>query len=128
NRCTLDAVAASGGRARAVVVLGADVTRDDVARMHAQGARGVRLQVVAKGGVDLGALESLANLIAPFGWHLQLYLDAEELPAVAPRLRRLPVPVVFDHMAHVVETNGTDLPGFGVLLELLAEGRAWVKL
>jgi hypothetical protein len=68
-----------------------------------------------------------AASIAPFGWHL-LYLDAEELPALAARLRRLPVPMVFDHMAHVIEGHGTDGPGFAVLLELLREGIAWVKL
>ena len=128
NRCTLDAVAASEGRARAVVVVAPDVASADIARMHAQGARGVRLQLVAKGGVDPAAMESIAALIAPFGWHLQLYLDAEELPALAARLRRLPVPLVFDHMAHVIERNGTDGPGFAVLLELLSEGIAWVKL
>ena len=128
NRCTLDAVAESEGCARAVVVVAPDVTRDEIARMHAQGARGVRLQMVAKGGVDLGAMEPIAAQIAPFGWHLQLYLDAEELPALAARLRGLPVPLVFDHMAHVVRGNGLDSPGFRLLIDLLGEGRAWVKL
>lgn len=128
NRCTLDAVAESEGRARAVVVVAADVTTGEIARMHEQGARGVRVQMVSKGGVDFGAIEALAARIAPFGWHLQLYVDAEELPSLTATLRALRVPVVFDHMAHVVEANGTDGPGFRILRDLLASGRAWVKL
>lgn len=96
--------------------------------MHQRGARGVRAQMVAKGGLSFDALESVSARIASFGWHLQLYLDARDLPDLVGRLRRLPVPLVFDHMAHVLELSGTDEPGFRILLDLLAEGRAWVKL
>ena len=128
NRCTLDAVAESEGRARAVVVVAADITAAEVARMHECGARGVRIQMVSKGGVDFDSIETISKRIAPFGWHLQLYVDAQDLPPMIERLQRLPVPVVFDHMAHVIESNGTDGPGFRMLLDLLAGGRAWVKL
>ena len=128
NACTLDAVDRSEGRARAVVVVDPNVASADIADMHARGARGVRVQMVSKGGLSFDAIEPLATLIAPFGWHLQLYLDASELPPLIARLSRLPVPVVFDHMAHVIESNGTDDHGFDLLLDLLREGRAWVKL
>lgn len=128
NRCTLDAVAQSGGRARAVVVVDGDVTEQTIAAMHEGGARGVRVQMVSKGGVSFDVIESIAGRIAPFGWHLQLYLDATELPALITRLRRLPTPLVFDHMAHVIETSGTQDEGFSMLLELLSSGKGWVKL
>ena len=128
NACTLDAVDLSGGHARAVVVVDPKVTPAEIANMHARGARGVRVQMVSKGGLSFDTIEPLAALIAPFGWHLQLYLDASELPPLIARLRRLPLPIVFDHMAHVVEANGTEDHGFDLLLALLREGRAWVKL
>ncbi|HVF63077.1 MAG TPA: amidohydrolase family protein [Casimicrobiaceae bacterium] len=128
NRCTLDAVDGSGGRARAVVVVSPDVSSEEIARMHARGARGVRVQVISKGGIDFSTMEAVAERIAPFGWHLQLYLDAENLPPMLDRLHRLPVAVVFDHMAHVNQSNGTDGPGFRALLSLLDGARAWVKL
>ena len=128
NRCTLDAVAESRGRARAVVVVDGDISTAEITRMNHGGARGVRIQMVSKGGVDFDAIETLAERIAPFGWHLQLYVDAEDLLPLAGRLRALPVPIVFDHMAHVIESNGTGGPGFRVLLDLLSDGRAWVKL
>ena len=128
NRCTLDAVAESEGRARGVVVVDAGITTAEIARMNERGARGVRIQMVSKGGVDFEAIEAVSERIAPFGWHLQLYVDAQDLPPLAARLRKLPVHVVFDHMAHVIESNGTDAPGFRLLLDLLADGHAWVKL
>ena len=128
NRCTLDAVAESDGRARAVVVVDGDVTEQTIAAMHESGARGVRVQMVSKGGVSFEAIESIAARIAPFGWHLQLYLDATELPALITRLRRLPTPLVFDHMAHVIEASGTQDKGFRLLLDLLASGKGWVEL
>lgn len=128
NRCTLDAVDESEGRARAVVVVGPGISKAEIASMHARGARGVRVQVISKGGIGFDTIEPLAELIAPFGWHLQLYLDAEDLPPLIERLRRLPVPLVFDHMAHVVEAHGIEGRGFALLLDLLASGRAWAKL
>ena len=128
NRCTLDAIAQSQGRARGVVVVEPGVDRAEIERMHAIGVRGIRVQIISKGGIGFDSIEPIADLIAPFGWHLQLYLDAEDLLPLADRLRRLAVPVVFDHMAHVIPSNGIEGRGFALLLELLAEGRAWVKL
>src|SRR5262249_6514180 len=49
-------------------------------------------------------------------------------PDLANRLRQLPVDIVFDHMAHVDAASGVEEPGFRILLDLLAEGRCWVKL
>lgn len=128
NACTLDAAAAMEGRARAVVVVAPDATEDELRSMHGRGARGVRLQGVASGGLSLDSLEQVAARIRPLGWHVQLYLDSRRLPDLAERLRRLPVDVVFDHMAHVERASGVDEAGFRVLLDLLASGRAWVKL
>jgi predicted TIM-barrel fold metal-dependent hydrolase len=53
NTCTLAAVERSKGRARAVVVVDEQVSPRELADMHARGARGVRLQMVAKGGLTL---------------------------------------------------------------------------
>src|SRR3954469_15733466 len=50
NAPTLDAVAALGPTARAVVVVDTGVTNADLKRMHEQGARGIRFNF-AQGGV-----------------------------------------------------------------------------
>lgn len=128
NRATLDAVAALGDRARAVVVVAPEVTAAQLEALHRQGARGARLQKVARGGLGFEHLESIADKVAPLGWHLQFWIDAREVPDLMPRLKRLPVPLVFDHAAKIEPDSGEGEPGFHALLDLLASGKAWVKL
>jgi hypothetical protein len=43
-------------------------------------------------------------------------------------LNRLPCPLVFDHLAHVPQPAGIAHPVFGVVVDLLHKGKAWVKL
>lgn len=128
NSCTLAAVEALGPGARAVAVVDPSTPDDELASLHRRGVRGVRLQSVVAGGASLDDLEELAARIKPFGWHLQLFLDAETVPQLSQRLRKLPVDVVFDHMAHVDTSVGIDTPGFRAVLDLLETGRVWVKI
>lgn len=128
NRCTLESTQALGANARAVVVIDPDIDDSELAAMHRAGARGVRIQRVVAGGASIADIETLAACIQPFGWHIQLYLDAEDLVDLVPTLRRLPVDVVFDHMAHVRRGSTLTSAGFAALLGLLDGGRTWVKL
>ena len=77
---------------------------------------------------DLKDMGLLAQKIAPFGWHLQFHLDARNLTTLGPRLRKLPVQVVVDHLGHMPVETGVDHPGFQELLAMLKDGCAWVKL
>lgn len=128
NACTLDAVEALEGSARAVVVVDADTDETTLECMHRRGARGVRLQQVVAGGASLDELEELAARIQPFGWHVQLFVDAAQLTDLVPRIRRLPVNVVFDHMAQTTQAAGMESTGFEALLQMLQTGKVWVKL
>jgi predicted TIM-barrel fold metal-dependent hydrolase len=128
NRCTYDAIVQSGGRWHAVAVLPVDTPRQEVQRLHDAGFRGVRLNLIYKGGVSLDTLESLSKLVAPFNWHLELLVDGRDLVELAPRLRRLPVPVEIDHLGRLPAQLGVQHPGFQSLLALLREGNCWAKL
>ena len=55
NRATLDAAAAHPGRLRAIVSVTEDVTEAEILRMHAQGARGIRVNLVDRGGMPFAA-------------------------------------------------------------------------
>ena len=129
NAVTLDAVDAIGPhRARAVVVVDEGFGAAELAAMAARGARGARFNAVSGNGAPLEQLERLVERIAPLGWHVQLYTHASVLPELEPVLRRLPVPVVVDHMGSVkAAAGGVEHPGFRSLLRLLENG-AWVKL
>jgi predicted TIM-barrel fold metal-dependent hydrolase len=54
NRVTLDAVAAFGPQARAVVVVNDTVSDTELKRMHGQGARGIRFNLAHGWGNDAG--------------------------------------------------------------------------
>ncbi len=128
NACTLDLVARMEGRGRAVIVVDSAVTQDALHRFHQQGARGVRLQSVVPGGVSIDEMEMIASKIKDFGWHIALFVDDEQLPALNGRLRKLDVPVVLDHMAHLREDASDNALGVGVILDLMERGNCWVKL
>lgn len=132
NSCTLDAVASHGPNARAVVIADPAVTAEEIDRFHRQGARGIRLQTVGKGGtlgtIPIDAMRRMADLIGPYGWHFEIYVDAIQINDHEAALRSLGVPIVFDHMAHVLPESGLVTPGFRSLCGMLESGVAWVKI
>lgn len=128
NRATLDALRSEPDRLRGVAVVDADVSDAEIERMHGLGVRGVRFNLLYRGGVAYEAAETLSRRIAPLGWHLQFLIDISEFDGFAAKLAALPVPVVIDHMGHMNAAKGVDHPAFRDLLALLADGRTWVKL
>lgn len=128
NAVTLEGIAGYGPNARGVAVVDSDVSERELQRLHDGGIRGVRLNLLFGGGVGLDALEPLAQRIASMGWHVQLLLDARDLVELAPRLGKVGVPLVVDHMGHMKTSHGMGHPGFQALLGLVREGVCWVKL
>jgi predicted TIM-barrel fold metal-dependent hydrolase len=126
---TVDAVARLGERARGIAVARPDIPDSQLDRLDAVGFRGLRVVTVVKGGVDPAAASSLARRIERLGWHLQLLVNGpDELLALAPQLRQLPVPFVIDSFGRFRPRHGVEHPGFRELLRLLETGRCWVKL
>jgi predicted TIM-barrel fold metal-dependent hydrolase len=78
------------------------------------------------GSADM--LEPLAHRIAPFGWHLQLLLQPDALVDLAPVVERLPVALVFDHFGRISPPDAGVHPAHALILDLLRDDRAWVKL
>lgn len=129
NACTIDAVVSFGlHRARAVVQVSSDVTAAHLRELHAAGARGVRFITISKGGAALDELRTTAEKIAPFGWHLQMYLPPETWQEMMPVLKDLPVDVVIDHMGQVMSDRPDNDPGRNTILTLLDNPRFWIKL
>lgn len=114
---------------RAVVVVPPDIDEAELARLHEQGARGVRINLVYAGGnMGMRAAAAMAERIRHFGWHIQFLADVSQIADVMPQLERLPVPLVFDHFGHVAASRAASDPGFAALQELVRRGNAWVKL
>lgn len=129
NHCALlDALEEAGSGFRAIAVLDEGTQPDVLRRFQAAGVRGVRVNLLFASGVEISSIETLAALVAPLGWHIQVLLDVSRASDLLPVLGRLPVPVVFDHMGHMPTHLGPDHPGFMAMVRLLESGRAWVKL
>jgi predicted TIM-barrel fold metal-dependent hydrolase len=80
------------------------------------------------GSASFDDLLSLAPALADAGLHAELWTDCRVLPDIVPAIRRLPVPVVIDHMGGFDVATGVDAPGFRALRSLVADRSAWVKL
>jgi D-galactarolactone isomerase len=129
NECLLDTVAALGANGRGIAVVDPAIPDAELERLNAGGVRGLRFGIELANGMQPDALETMAARIAPFGWHIQYRSWPEEQLDLDARFRKLPVPVVFDHMANIApDKGGADHPAFKALLRLLETGRVWVKL
>jgi len=102
--------------------------------LRQRGVRGARFSHRSGPGTNFAGSASfddlceLAPALADAGLHAELWTDCKALPAIAPRLLGLPVPIVIDHMGGFDVNAGVDDAGFRTLLELLATGKVWIKL
>ncbi|HEY7742117.1 MAG TPA: amidohydrolase family protein [Burkholderiales bacterium] len=130
NQVTLDAVAQLGLGARGIAVLHPTVTDAELKRLDAGGIRGIRFSLgdPSTAVVTLDMVEPLAKRIAPLGWHVQLHWPGDMIAENADLLRRLPTPIVIDHMGRLPPAVGTAHPAYPIILGLIEKGRTWVKL
>lgn len=127
NRLMLETLRANRERLRGVAVIPLGLPDRELARLAEAGVVGLRLNILYGGGIGFERLDGYAALAREMGWHLQFLIDAADLPALAPRIGRLPVPFVVDHWGHFPVSRGLDDPGFRTLLALVRDG-GWVKL
>ncbi|WP_406689454.1 amidohydrolase family protein [Saccharopolyspora sp. ID03-671] len=130
NSALVDALESSGGRARGVAAVDADVSEQELERLHAAGVRGVRFNFVKRlvDAAPTEALQTIAAKIAPLGWHVVLYFEAPDLPELRDFFASLPVTLVIDHMGRPDVGRDLDDPGFAGFLDFVADTGAWVKV
>ena len=132
NRALLAALKELGPRGRGIAVLPLAVSQEELESLHAQGIRGVRLNLAtlkSRHGSDPGALVAqFERLLAPLGWHLQVFADSTTLVSMRDAILKSGVPVVIDHMGHPDAAKGIEQPDFQAVLGLCAAEHVWVKL
>ncbi|HTQ01206.1 MAG TPA: amidohydrolase family protein [Casimicrobiaceae bacterium] len=90
-------------------------TDAEIVRLHEAGVRAVRFNLKRGGSADVSHLQSVARRVHDVaGWHVELYVDSRELPALETTLARLPT-VSIDHL-------GLSKDGLASLLRLVARG------
>jgi 2-pyrone-4,6-dicarboxylate lactonase len=131
NRALVDALIHSEGRARGVASVGREVSDAELQALNAAGVRGVRFNFV-KRLVDFTPREVLieiANRIAPLGWHVVVYFEAQDLPQLWDFFTALPTTVVVDHMGRPDVAKPVDGAEFELFVRLLREHtNIWSKV
>ncbi len=131
NRALVDALKASDGRAKGVATVKAEVTDKELEELNSAGVKGVRFNFV-KRLVDFTPREVLASIaerIAPLGWHIVIYFEAADLPELEPFFTSLPTDIVVDHMGRPDVKLGVDHPQFIRFLDFMKNNEnVWSKV
>ena len=130
NAAMIDALVHSGGRARGVADVRADISSDALAAMHEAGVRGVRFNYV-KRLVDPkpdAYYRAIIDRIADLGWHVVIYFEAADLAEKQDFFTSLPVTLVVDHMGRPDVTKSPDGPEFAPFLKFMESHTIWCKV
>lgn len=131
NAATLAGIAKSGGLARGVAVVDPDIGIDELKALHEGGIRGVRFNFL-KRLVDNAPKDKfleIARKIAPLGWHVIVYFEADILEELIPFLEAIPTTIVVDHLGRpdiAQGPDGADITAFKRLLDTHSD--IWTKV
>lgn len=131
NTCMMDACDSMGDRFRAVVALAGDVTDRELEDLHNRGARGVRVNLVDKGGMpfeDINAVRQFTERLKDLGWHLEVLIHVHEFENLRETLNNMAVDVSVGHLGYMKTDHGIDHTGFQEFLGLLKDGNCWAKV
>jgi 2-pyrone-4,6-dicarboxylate lactonase len=121
--------AATTRRFAGVAMIHPEISDTELRELDRAGFRAARLMDQYASAATTALLEPIAQRVAPLGWHIEINVTrAEDWVELEPRLRRSPVPLVFDHMGRPRGGEGIDQPGFKVIRRLLTERDCWTKI
>lgn len=128
NRCLVEALGQLGPSARGIAVVDTLLRDAELEALAEAGVRGIRFNIARGGATSVEMIEPLARHVASLGWHVQIHMGADAIASHETLWERLPVPIVFDHMARIPAREGQAHPTFHVMRRLLETGRVWVKV
>ena len=117
-------------RARGVAVVDlASVSDEELADLEAAGVAGLRLNVTTRERGDLTkALKAADRRLKGSDLHIQIYAPLPVVVANERAIAGMKRPVVLDHFSGARSGHAGSAEGLRVLLRLLRDGPAWVKL
>jgi predicted TIM-barrel fold metal-dependent hydrolase len=132
NNPVLDAIATDPTNLRGIATVGADIGDKELVRLKQGGIRGIRVNLVDKGGNPFGslnALSAIAERIRDLGFHIELLVHVESFPELRALAKSVCVPMSVGHIGYTkAAAGGIDHPGYREFLALLRDGYFWVKL
>lgn len=129
NSVTVETVRRMGDGFRGVGLLPDGATKTQIAQFADWNMCAVRLNYVHGGVLSWEGAKAMAPDLADHGLHIQMLAHADRhIAELADDIRALPVDVVFDHIGWPADDLTLQSAGFQALCDLLADGKAWVKL
>lgn len=130
NAPALAAIAAMDGAFKGLAHIRPEATDAEIEALAAGGMTGFRISTRSVGGIGPEHLPGLARRVRDLGWHVEIHLnDIEEVVAMLPTLRRLPIPYSIDHVGYLRHDRRPGTPEFEAVKGLLAaEENAYLNL
>ncbi|WP_405667088.1 amidohydrolase family protein [Streptomyces sp. NBC_01166] len=130
NTAMTDAVRSAGDRARGIATVRPGISDAELRELHSAGVRGVRFNFLRRlvNTSPKEDLTTIAEKIAPLGWHIVLYFESADLPELGGFFGSLPAPLVVDHMGRPDVTLPVDGPQFSRFLRFVDSNDVWVKV
>ena len=133
NSALVDALEASGDRARGVSVLSPEVTDHELRQLDNAGVRGVRFNFVKRlvDSIPREVFIDLADRVKPFDWHIVVYFESPDLADLKPFIESLARDqvVVVDHMGRPDVGLGSEGSEFKAFMSLLYQNtNIWTKV
>jgi predicted TIM-barrel fold metal-dependent hydrolase len=95
---------------------------------HQRGVRGLRLNLISKGGNSLADITPFSEKMKALGWHVAAFLDGTDETVLNSVIESVEVPIVLDHFGFA---GGRAFPGvqaFRALIRWVEKARITVKL
>jgi predicted TIM-barrel fold metal-dependent hydrolase len=131
NKIVVDAIASARSNYRGVATIDDTLSERELEQLDKAGFKGCRFTFISRlrNAPDTGMFDRVVDKIKGLGWHVDIYLEADKLDDFAPKLRKLPIPYVIDHMGAIKAGAGLEAPGFKALVELLrTDEKCWMKI
>lgn len=132
NSAVLDAVAANPKNFRGIATITEEISEMELARLKDGGIRGIRVNLVDRGGNPFGSLDALTRIaerIRDLGFHIELLVHVESFAELRALATSVCVPLSVGHIGYTkAATGGIAHPGYQEFLSLLRDGYFWVKL
>jgi predicted TIM-barrel fold metal-dependent hydrolase len=136
TRALVNVLQRLGDRVRGIAVADADISDEQLQRLHEAGVRGLRFIEMLDptsgkryaGSIGIDTLRRLAPQMRALGWQAHIWARAQDCPRVFTEICDLGIPVVFDHMGQFDAGAGVNSADFQAFLALLESGQVWAKL
>ncbi len=125
---TLGALAAD--RYRGVAIIDESVDDAELAALHAAGVRGARFNFAKTMGLapSLPDFHRSIARIRELGWFAKVFTFGDQILELEAEFRKVPIPLVLDHMGRLDFKLGTKQPACRLIVERLKNDGWWIML